>query len=198
MDKGIIYKITCNNTNKFYIGSTSNKLNNRITQHKIQHKYYLNGKNKNYISSFEILKENNYIVEIIEQFNYNSKVELLNKERMLIYTNKDNGLCVNIVGRNGTKEQTNKNEKKNEAKNVTIENIIEAFDSTKFYNKIEFMEIFNTLYTFSNIEISNKRRMGMLNSILKKENYLFKSKHLRVQGKKERFYYLDKKIIAQK
>jgi len=60
------------------------------------------------------------------------------------------------------------------------------------------MEIFNTLYTFSNIEISNKRRMGMLNSILKKENYLFKSKHLRVQGKKERFYYLDKKIIAQK
>ena len=196
MDKGIIYKITCNNTNKFYIGSTSNKLNNRITQHKIQHKYYLNGKNKNYISSFEILKENNYIVEIIEQFNYNSKVELLNKERMLIYTNKDNGLCVNIVGRNGTKKQTNKNGEKNEAKNVTIENIIEAFDSTKFYNKIEFMEIFNTLYTFSNIEISNKRRMGMLNSILKIKNYLFKSKQLRVQGKKAQFYYLDKKIIA--
>ena len=198
MDKGIIYKITCNNTNKFYIGSTSNKLNNRITQHKIQHKYYLNGKNKNYISSFEILKENNYIVEIIEQFNYNSKVELLNKERMLIYTNKDNVLCVNIVGRNGTKKQTNKNGEKNEAKNVTIENIIEAFDSTKFYNKIEFMEIFNTLYTFSNIEISNKRRMGMLNSILKIKNYLFKSKQLRVQGKKAQFYYLDKKIIAQK
>ena len=36
--KGVVYKITCNVTNNIYIGSTTKKLNERISVHKCKYK----------------------------------------------------------------------------------------------------------------------------------------------------------------
>ncbi len=58
---GNIYKIYCN----IYIGSTTQNLKSRLSQHKYFYKQYLNGKNI-YYSSFEILKYNDYEIQLIE------------------------------------------------------------------------------------------------------------------------------------
>ena len=41
--KGKIYKILNNKTDKIYIGSTTSALSQRLAQHKVKHKKYLKG-----------------------------------------------------------------------------------------------------------------------------------------------------------
>ena len=57
---GKIYKIVCNTTGLQYIGSTCNPyLSTRLAGHRSDYKRYLQNKTR-YISSFEVLKNNNY------------------------------------------------------------------------------------------------------------------------------------------
>ena len=63
---GNIHKIICFDTNKIYIGSTTQNLENRLSQHKWFYNQYLHGGNQ-YYSSFEILKNNNYEIRLIER-----------------------------------------------------------------------------------------------------------------------------------
>jgi len=87
MNTGFIYKITDGTLD--YYGSTDRAINTRLTEHKQKYKLYLNGK-YNYVSSFEIIK-NGHVdikIELIEEFNYNDKNELLNKEKEYILNNK--------------------------------------------------------------------------------------------------------------
>ncbi len=90
--KYFIYKIIDKTNNNIYIGSTTRKLLNRLSSHKNQFKQFLIRKH-NYISSFEILKNNNYCIEEIESFNFISKKEMLEKEKEFIHNNN----CINIV-----------------------------------------------------------------------------------------------------
>lgn len=78
-----IYKITCNITNKYYIGSTINGRNKRLKQHINNYKMYLN-KKYNYCSSYEIIKNNNFKIELIELYNCNNKKELRKREGEII------------------------------------------------------------------------------------------------------------------
>ena len=84
--KIIIYKLLCNKTNNCYIGSTKRKLNDRISQHKSAYKNYkINGIRK--YCSVEILKNEDYQVIILEEFEINTLDELKNqysKEREYI------------------------------------------------------------------------------------------------------------------
>jgi hypothetical protein len=92
-----------------YIGSTTkNYLCDRLALHKSDYNRFLIGK-RNYITSFEILKTDNYRIELIESFPCDSKDELTAREGHFIRTMD----CVNnqIAGR--TKKeyyQDNKNE----------------------------------------------------------------------------------------
>ena len=85
-----VYRLVCNITKKEYIGSTTDKLNRRLSKHRSDYKNYIDGKNK-YISSFEILENDNYSIVLIENFACNSKEELLQRERYFI----ENTDCVN-------------------------------------------------------------------------------------------------------
>lgn len=144
LEKGIIYKITCQKSNKYYIGSTSNKLNNRIAQHKQQYKYFLSGMHNNYLSSFEIIKENNYSVEILEQINYKYRVELLEKEREYIMENNNNILCVNIqIPNNSYKTHLKKHTTSN--KIITYDAIINNFKNSKYHTKMNLLKYFKIL-----------------------------------------------------
>ena len=78
-----IYKIKCLNTNKEYIGSTTEGLNQRLARHKRHYNSYLSD-NMNYVYSFEIIKEGNYTIELIEECNFNTKDELRQREQYYI------------------------------------------------------------------------------------------------------------------
>jgi hypothetical protein len=88
--KGIIYKIVCNETNEVYYGSTTQKINERILEHKKKCRYWKAGK-YNYVTSFEIIERGNYKYELVEEVVYEDKKQLEERERYYI----ENNDCIN-------------------------------------------------------------------------------------------------------
>jgi hypothetical protein len=121
---GNIYKISCNDTDKIYIGSTSQNLNSRLSQHKYFYNQYLNGKNI-YYSSFEILKNNNYEIHLIEKCPLN---ELKIKEKFYIK------YLINVV---------NKNIPSRKIKEYYLDNII---NYKQYYQQIKNNDRFKMLH----------------------------------------------------
>ena len=92
--KGKIYRIVCNTTDKCYIGSTcENTLARRLTKHIVNYKRWREQKDTNYISSYEIFENNNYDIILMENYPCNNKDELHVRERWFI----ENTNCVNKV-----------------------------------------------------------------------------------------------------
>ena len=81
--KGKIYKLIDLTNNNIYIGSTRGDLKLRLSQHKSNYKRYLTN-NKLYLTAFEIIKNDNYTIELLEDLNIDSKEELFKKEREYI------------------------------------------------------------------------------------------------------------------
>ena len=91
---GKIYKIVCNTTGLQYIGSTCNPyLSTRLAQHRAVYKRYLQNKKNNFISSFEVLKNENYEIILIENCPCETKDQLHARERFHI----ENNDCVNMI-----------------------------------------------------------------------------------------------------
>jgi hypothetical protein len=88
---GYIYKIVDNTNDNVYYGSTTTSLKKRLGDHRTDYKRYLEGKN-NYITSFEIIKNNNYNIICIEEVSFNDICLLYERERWHIKNND----CVNI------------------------------------------------------------------------------------------------------
>jgi len=86
-----IYKIIDNTNGNIYIGSTTQSLSQRLGAHTRDHKRYCNGKFP-YVSSFEIIKNGNYEIILIEEVNCNNKEQLHKYEREHIEANE----CINI------------------------------------------------------------------------------------------------------
>tara|TARA_R110001606_G_scaffold14424_1_gene60940 strand:- start:36 stop:572 length:537 start_codon:yes stop_codon:yes gene_type:complete len=89
-ENGKIYKIVDNTNNNIYIGSTIQKLKYRLSRHKSKYNAYLQGKCK-YITSFDIIKNDDYNIELLELYPCNNKKELELRERHNIERN----ICVN-------------------------------------------------------------------------------------------------------
>ena len=76
-----IYKIECNISGKIYVGSTCEPtLARRLAGHVGDYKRYLNG-NYHYVSSFDILANNDYDIVLVESYPCDSKDELYSRER---------------------------------------------------------------------------------------------------------------------
>ena len=97
-NNSMIYTIRSPHTDKFYIGSTTQKLCKRFANHKSDYDAYVNNK-KNYITSFKIIELGDSYIELLEQINCDSKIQLEMREGELIRIHKD--LCINkiMVGR---------------------------------------------------------------------------------------------------
>jgi len=121
---GKIYKLTSPSNNLVYYGSTAQKhLSTRIASHIRDYNCYLNNK-VDYVTSFEILKCEDYKYELIEEYPCNNVYQLKTRERWYIQNNE----CVNKVIPNRTKaeyyqdniehilEQTNKYSEANKDK----------------------------------------------------------------------------------
>jgi hypothetical protein len=97
-NNGKIYRIVCNVTGLQYIGSTClPTLAKRLAYHRNRYNSYLGGKDDSFITSFEILKNNDYEIILIEEYKCETKDQLFARERYHI----ENNNCVNkyIPGR---------------------------------------------------------------------------------------------------
>ena len=96
LDKAKIYKIIDNTNDNTYIGSTCMTLKQRLSNHKCGYKRFLKGLYGN-TKSFDIIKNNDYKIELIEDCNIKTKDELKARERYYIENNE----CLNkhIPGR---------------------------------------------------------------------------------------------------
>lgn len=100
---GKIYTIRSHLTDKYYIGSTINKLYKRQWEHKKKYNRWLKNNNLYYLTSFEIYKYNDAYIELLEEFKCENKMELTKREGELIREFKNN--IVNIVIPNRTKKE---------------------------------------------------------------------------------------------
>jgi len=96
---GKIYKITDNAYTKMYIGSTTQPLSKRFSDHRASYKLWQDGKGHN-VTIFDIFNEfgvENCKIELIEEYECENKMELQRKEGEHIKNND----CVNrcISGR---------------------------------------------------------------------------------------------------
>jgi len=105
---GKIYKIIDNINGNIYIGSTIQTLNQRLNGHKYDYNRYLNNKH-NYVTSCDIIKNNDYRIELIKYVIYKDKKELHQRERYYI----ENNICVNKCIPFRTQKEYNKQYKIN-------------------------------------------------------------------------------------
>ena len=88
---GKIYKIVDNTNGNIYIGSTCEpRLCRRIWGHNGKYNQYKLGK-YGYVKSFEIIKNNDYNIILVENYSCDTKDELLSRERYYI----DKFECIN-------------------------------------------------------------------------------------------------------
>jgi hypothetical protein len=92
-----IYKISCNISGLQYYGSTSESIDKRLQGHQNSYKRYVDDKT-NYTSSFEIIKNDNYTIELMEECNDENR-----DERESYYIR--NFECVNKVIPDRTKKE---------------------------------------------------------------------------------------------
>ena len=97
MTIGRIYKIFDNTNDNIYIGSTIKQLNERLKGHEKAYKSYLNCK-YHYVTSFEILKNDDYQIVLLEEIEFDVKSELFAREGRYISSLE----CVNKVIPNRT------------------------------------------------------------------------------------------------
>jgi hypothetical protein len=121
MTIGFIYKISSPSTDSVYIGSTTKTIKQRLRKHKSQYKVYLNNKT-NYVSSFELVKYDDCMIELLEQFEFIEQFELFSREAHYI---KLNNKSINKVIPNRTLKQyrlDNKEQIKEYAKHYRLDN----------------------------------------------------------------------------
>lgn len=109
--KGKIYCIRSFQTDDIYIGSTTQTLAQRLGKHRTNYKLYLKGK-QHYYSSFELLKYDDYYIELITLYPCSCKAELEAEEGK--YIRELN--CVNkrIEGRTDKQYRNDNIDKKKE------------------------------------------------------------------------------------
>ena len=98
-NNSFIYTIRSPHTDKFYIGSTTQKLCRRFANHKCNYNSYVNNGVGDFVTSFKIIELDDSYIELLEDINCDTKTQLEMREGELIRIHKD--LCINknIVGR---------------------------------------------------------------------------------------------------
>lgn len=97
-----IYKLSCDNYDKIYVGSTIQPLEERLKDHLNDYNRFKNGKCNKVITSFQLFEKGKVSIELLEQCKFTTKKDLLKKEQEYILK-FDN--CVNKVLPVRTKKQ---------------------------------------------------------------------------------------------
>jgi hypothetical protein len=97
---GKIYIIESKQTNKVYIGSTTQPLSKRLIAHKRDYNNYIDGK-YHYVTSFDIVKYEDAYIKLLKEYPCDCRAKLHKKESKYIRKYLKKGRCVNkrIEGR---------------------------------------------------------------------------------------------------
>ena len=106
---GKIYKITSEQTDKFYIGSTYQTLKNRFCCHKAEFKGFGRTKRVSLCNSHMICKYADCKIELIEDYSCNNKKELEHREAYYYDLYKENIVNTNRPIRYTEKERYDQN-----------------------------------------------------------------------------------------
>ena len=132
-NKSMIYTIRSPHTENYYIGSTTQKLCKRFSDHNIKYKLYLDASH-HFVTSFKILELGDAYIELLEDYTCDNKTQLEKREGEFIREHKDN--CVNkrIEGRT-KKEYTvdTKEHRQIYKKQYYIDNNIKLIEKSKQY-----------------------------------------------------------------
>ena len=174
-NNGKIYMVKCNTTNLTYYGSTTGELETRLSRHKYCYNCY--NKNKyHYVTIFDILKNNNYQIYLIENVNCNNKKELQLREKYYI----ENNDCVNKYIPCRTKVEYNKTNKTK---------IKEYQDEYRIHNKDKIIDLNKKLYIKNKDKIQENQKIYRENN---KDNRTDYDKNYYQQNKEN---ILERKII---
>ena len=102
-NNSFIYTIRSPHTDKFYIGSTTQSLCRRFSNHKTDYNLHVQNKIKYVTTSFKIIELGDSYIELLEEINCDSKTQLEMREGELIRIHKD--LCINKIIAGRTHEQ---------------------------------------------------------------------------------------------
>ena len=89
--QGKIYTIRSHKTEQIYIGSTTQPLHKRLYEHRVSYKSWLKDNLRHYYTSFEIIKEDDHYIELLEEYPCKSKAELNRREGEMMRQNA----CIN-------------------------------------------------------------------------------------------------------
>ena len=180
--RGKIYKIVDNTNDKCYIGSTCEPtLAKRLSKHVDDYKRYLT-QNFHYITSFEVLKNGDYNIVLIENYPCNSKDELFSRERY--WTNAID--CVNKIKNQGlfiTLGEVEYNKQYREKNNVRLK---EQQKQCYYENKVERLKNVNDYRKSHKEIIEEKKRIYYINN---KE---------RLDQKNRGYYEINKEKLLEK
>ena len=146
LNQAKIYKIIDNTDDKIYIGCTCKTLKERLLGHKSDYKKYLKGLRSN-MTSFDILKNNDYKIELLEDCKIKTKDELTSRERHFIEHND----CVNkvIPGRTDKEYRDANKENKKQYYDLNKEHLIEKKKIYRDANK-EKIDNYQKAYRITN------------------------------------------------
>jgi len=133
MNTGYIYKIVDNTNDNIYIGSTEDTLHNRLLQHKRNYTNY-NKNNKNYTTSIDIIKNDDYKIELLETIEFSDKKDLRKLEQTYIENNE----CINKNNAFATDEL------KIKQKNDSSKKIYNTSEKRRIYKKNYNNEYYDT------------------------------------------------------
>ena len=144
---GKIYTIRHPETDKYYIGSTTQSLSKRLAKHK-------SNLNNKYVSASKLLFDlgvDDCYIELLENYPCNTKEELNKKEGELIRLHKDNTVNKRIEGRTLKEYRTENKEiikdRKKQYREANKEQIIEKKKVYYQANKEHILNLQKQLYT---------------------------------------------------
>ncbi len=130
--KSKVYKIVDENTQHFYIGSTTSDLSKRLYWHKKHNQ----GNILRHVEKHGF----NFKIVLIEEFNLESKIQLLKEEDRIIQSFLNNELCLNI-NRAYLTEEEKKNNSKIRCRRYKIQNGEKVSDYNKQYHQANLSQI---------------------------------------------------------
>ena len=187
-NKGKIYKLVSNQTDKIYVGSTcKDRLCQRLAQHKKCYNHWLKDNNNGYTASYELFKLGDVEIILLESINCNTKDELLKKEREYIEKHKE--ILVNkrfkpIITKEEEKER---NKKYYEDNNEKIKEV-----HKQYYEKNK--EILNKQYKQYREEHKEERKQYDKEYRNKNKEKLQKQDKEYYENNKEKINEMNKKI----
>lgn len=184
-----IYKLNFPN-NYYYIGSTIQTLKKRFSGHKLNYnkKQKINDITTKLHKKIREVGWEHINIELVEEFNYSNKSEILKKENLYLYNCINDTLCLNMILSYNDNNKNNKIQKKGKIYKLicndgyfyigsTIKTLNERFLAHKYFSKKENTKLYNhiNILGWNNIKIILLEEIDNIDNLfIKEKEYIVK------------------------